>query len=252
MNPEKKICRKDELSKRNPETLNPSLRDEFQDMDKEMSVVFLGTGASLPSKYRNVSCTLVNIRQVWTTVWTDISLYFIERSQEGLYFSLQLHGQYHLSMIDFLFRFSKDKVILLDCGEGSYGQLYRHYGPGLKDVLQKLCCVFISHIHADHHLVGNSWIISCLNHQKKNSGWIESIFLWKQQQNNHSLIKHPSFIQTFHWQGTFLIYLLHFQGLVKILRAWERSTHSLAVIILRYTLFVVFFISQPKFIENHM
>jgi hypothetical protein len=44
------------------ENSNSTLADDFEDMDQDFSIVFLGTGASLPSKYRNVSCTLVNIR----------------------------------------------------------------------------------------------------------------------------------------------------------------------------------------------
>jgi len=79
--------------------------------NKDYEVVFLGTGASIPSKYRNVSSTLINM------------------SEEG--------------------------SILLDCGEGTYGQLFRHYGRYVDRVLLRLKCVFISHIHADHHLV---WI----------------------------------------------------------------------------------------------
>jgi ribonuclease Z len=43
--------------------------------------------------------------------------------------------------------------ILLDCGEGSYGQLYRRYGPeSLAQYLLDLKLVFISHIHGDHLL----------------------------------------------------------------------------------------------------
>ena len=37
-------------------------------------------------------------------------------------------------------------------GEGSYGQLVRRYGAeGAADVVRRLQCVWISHIHADHH-----------------------------------------------------------------------------------------------------
>ncbi|XP_078348561.1 zinc phosphodiesterase ELAC protein 2-like [Oculina patagonica] len=79
-----------------------------QGIHKDYEVVFLGTGASIPSKYRNVSSTLINM------------------SEKG--------------------------SILLDCGEGTYGQLYRHYGKYVDRVLFQLKCVFISHIHADHHL----------------------------------------------------------------------------------------------------
>lgn len=77
----------------------------------EPEVVFLGTGSALPSKYRNVSSTLVN------------------------------------------FTFPKEQSILLDCGENSYGQLFRFYGPQrLDEVLKRLKVIYISHHHADHHL----------------------------------------------------------------------------------------------------
>ncbi|KAJ7132307.1 hypothetical protein C8R44DRAFT_612294 [Mycena epipterygia] len=41
--------------------------------------------------------------------------------------------------------------ILLDAGEGTWGQLARHFGPGVGDVLRDLRCIFVSHIHGDHH-----------------------------------------------------------------------------------------------------
>ncbi len=37
-------------------------------------------------------------------------------------------------------------------GEGSFGQLVRRYGwEGARQVVARLGCVWISHIHADHH-----------------------------------------------------------------------------------------------------
>ena len=42
--------------------------------------------------------------------------------------------------------------LLLDCGEGSLGQLKRRYGvSGADDVVRSLSCIWISRIHADHH-----------------------------------------------------------------------------------------------------
>ncbi|KAI4355610.1 hypothetical protein L6164_004367 [Bauhinia variegata] len=42
--------------------------------------------------------------------------------------------------------------LLLDCGEGTLGQLKRRYGiDGADEVVRALKCVWISHIHADHH-----------------------------------------------------------------------------------------------------
>nr|CCA16756.1 PREDICTED: similar to AGAP009743PA putative [Albugo laibachii Nc14] len=45
--------------------------------------------------------------------------------------------------------------LLLDCGEGSLGQLYRAVGGNrllLSRVISQLQCIWISHNHADHHL----------------------------------------------------------------------------------------------------
>ncbi|CAK9882365.1 unnamed protein product [Sphagnum jensenii] len=75
---------------------------------EEMEIVFLGTGSSQPSKYRNVSAIYVHL--------------------------------------------FKQGGIMLDCGEGTYAQLTRRYGSvGAHEVLAGLKCVWISHIHADHH-----------------------------------------------------------------------------------------------------
>ncbi|KAJ7493248.1 hypothetical protein B0H11DRAFT_2394589 [Mycena galericulata] len=41
--------------------------------------------------------------------------------------------------------------VLLDAGEGTWGQLARHFGPNVDDVLRDLRCIFVSHIHGDHH-----------------------------------------------------------------------------------------------------
>eukprot|EP00884_Botryococcus_braunii_P017400 jgi/Botrbrau1/4343/Bobra.0232s0032.1 len=75
---------------------------------QEMEIVFLGTGAAIPSKYRNVTATYLDL---------------FDRG--GL---------------------------LMDCGEGTYGQLVRRYGQdGALDVVANLGLIWISHIHADHH-----------------------------------------------------------------------------------------------------
>lgn len=72
-------------------------------------VTFLGTGASCPSKYRNVSSILLQM--------------------------------------------GSGGNVMLDCGEGTLAQLYRHFGPIEGDsVLAKLGVIFISHIHGDHNL----------------------------------------------------------------------------------------------------
>jgi ribonuclease Z len=75
----------------------------------DITVTTLGTGSAIPSKYRNVSATHLDIPGVGG--------------------------------------------ILLDCGEGSMGQLRRRFGPeGTRKVLEELRMIYISHMHADHHL----------------------------------------------------------------------------------------------------
>lgn len=74
----------------------------------DLEIVFLGTGSSQPSKYRNVSSIYVNL-------------------------------------------FSRGSL-LLDCGEGTLAQLKRRYGmEGAASAVRNLRCIWISHIHADHH-----------------------------------------------------------------------------------------------------
>ncbi|KAF8316635.1 Metallo-hydrolase/oxidoreductase [Clavulina sp. PMI_390] len=116
-------------------TISPELKDlmkrineEVQEEEKsrvsapgdDVVVTTLGTGSALPSKYRNVLSTLVQIPK-----WGSI---------------------------------------LLDAGEGTWGQLSRRFGSEpvlLEDgtlgespasaILRDVRCLFISHIHADHH-----------------------------------------------------------------------------------------------------
>lgn len=41
--------------------------------------------------------------------------------------------------------------MLIDCGEGTCGQIYRFYGKSAPNIIQKIRGVFISHMHNDHH-----------------------------------------------------------------------------------------------------
>lgn len=51
----------------------------------------------------------------------------------------------------FINLFSKGSL-LLDCGEGTLGQLKRRFGvEGADEAVRRLRCIWISHIHADHH-----------------------------------------------------------------------------------------------------
>ena len=76
---------------------------------KDVEITTLGTGSALPSKYRNVSATLVRVPG-----WGSM---------------------------------------LLDAGENTLGQLKRVYSPDvLNEIMKELRVIWISHMHADHHL----------------------------------------------------------------------------------------------------
>lgn len=53
-----------------------------------------------------------------------------------------------------VYYFGKGGAVLMDSAEGSYGQLWDHFGTKAKvdEVLIKTVCIFITHIHGDHQL----------------------------------------------------------------------------------------------------
>ena len=53
--------------------------------------------------------------------------------------------------------------MLVDCGEGSYGQLKRSLGDRVDEVIKGLRCIWISHIHADHHAGLTRYNFICYN-----------------------------------------------------------------------------------------
>lgn len=64
------------------------------------------------------------------------------------------------SGILFNITYPRDFSVILDCGEDTYGQLYRMYGKTDSDrILRQLKVIFITHHHADHH-IGLSQLLS--------------------------------------------------------------------------------------------
>jgi len=91
---------------------------------REVEIIPLGTGSAMPSKYRNVSATLLRVPGVGS--------------------------------------------ILFDCGETTLGQLARLYGrEELPKVLKDIKCIYISHLHADHHL-GTAAVLKAIYQVKHN------------------------------------------------------------------------------------
>ncbi|TYZ68173.1 hypothetical protein PybrP1_000976 [[Pythium] brassicae (nom. inval.)] len=94
-------------------------------------ITFLGTGCAIPSKYRNVTGMYLEIEH--------------EQPRAGGGDAVALPAAVSPDWSGFM----------LDCGEGSYGQLHRYAGGDtrrVRELVGKLKCIWISHNHADHHL----------------------------------------------------------------------------------------------------
>lgn len=51
----------------------------------------------------------------------------------------------------YLLQLNENTAVLIDCGEGTYGQLKTIYGPKkIDDIMVNLSAVFITHAHLDH------------------------------------------------------------------------------------------------------
>jgi len=98
----------------------------------DIGIIPLGTGGSVPSKYRNGAKP--------------------ESSRHLSYLIV-----YVFAVLSTLIRIPGWGNMLLDTGEGTWGQLVRFYG--LDDssynawqALRDLKCIFVSHLHGDHHI----------------------------------------------------------------------------------------------------
>lgn len=132
------------VSSNSPLVLPESTRSSFADAQSyvadieaekicggDVSVCPLGTNSAMPSKYRNGGFRLPSAHNIHTHVFL-VSATLIHIPNCG--------------------------YVLLDTGEGTWGQLARKFGDGLMStssvwqVLRQLKCIFISHMHADHHI----------------------------------------------------------------------------------------------------
>lgn len=115
--------------------------DNFNTADKRANVeiVTLGTGSALPSKYRNVVSTLLKVPY---------------KNAGG---ELQ------------------NRMILLDAGENTVGTIKRNFSSiAIRNIFQDLGLIYLSHLHADHHL----GIISILNEWYKHNKHREESILY--------------------------------------------------------------------------
>lgn len=102
----------------------PSLRktlDPTKSLKDQVETLILGTGSALPSTLRNVLCNIIRIP-------------FNKKDDKN--------GKK-----------SGFRSIVLDAGENSFGSLRRLYQPEeVNMILDEMSIIYLSHLHADHHL----------------------------------------------------------------------------------------------------
>jgi ribonuclease Z len=105
-------------------------------------LIFLGTGAAMPAKYRNVSSFLLQLPLQLSSSVTSATL-----AGAGVSGAASPADSSDGSEED-----GASGGILFDCGEGTLASLRRRFGAWAPRVVRGLELVWISHIHADHHL----------------------------------------------------------------------------------------------------
>ncbi|AMD21230.1 HEL050Wp [Eremothecium sinecaudum] len=90
--------------------------DHFYSKRDQVELITLGTGSALPSKYRNVISTVVKV-------------------------PYNNNGEY------------RNRIIILDAGENTLGSIHRTIRPeNMERFFTDLKMIYLSHLHADHHL----------------------------------------------------------------------------------------------------
>lgn len=127
--------------------------DLSKSLKEQVETLILGTGSAIPAQVRNVISNLIRIPY---------------KTGEEVGF----------------------RTIVLDAGENSFGTLRRIYLPQEVDMLlDELCMVYLSHLHADHHL-----------------GIVDFIREWNKRQDEiYGAKRHKTLVVITPWQYDFFI-----------------------------------------------
>lgn len=128
-----------------PET-KKGLDCSFQEEDlKELSEEFLKSEIVFPDRLDEaISVYKEKVSQLPSSSHRYPAIVFLGTG------SAQPSGYRNSSCI--LVEVNPDTIFMLDCGEGTLGQLYRFYGLETEQVIKKIKGVFLSHFHADHQI----------------------------------------------------------------------------------------------------
>lgn len=131
------------ISQRNELKTLSQFVDLSRPLKEQVETLIIGTGSALPSPIRNVISSIVRIP-------------FFKNGQTGF------------------------QTIILDAGEGSYGLLKRSYTKDEVDtLLDELSLVYLSHLHADHHLGIADILQAWTERNKKNNKKLYIVTPWQ-------------------------------------------------------------------------
>ncbi|XP_046740756.1 ribonuclease Z, mitochondrial [Diprion similis] len=112
-----------------------------------------------PKKYIDKAMEIDGFLDALACLQTDINLKTKELGEIAEYPKLIFLGtgscapNKHRNTSGILFRITENSSILFDCGEGTVTQLMRFYGKSeVYKVLASIKAIYISHLHADHHM----------------------------------------------------------------------------------------------------
>jgi ribonuclease Z len=157
---------------------------DIPSLDAEITA--LGTGSALPSKYRNVSATLLRVPG---------------------------HGSY-----------------LFDCGENTLGQMRRVYGDEVPAILRDLKAIWISHLHADHHLGTASVIRAWAEETAKDASTKDNKLVVSSDDAMIQWLREYSSVEEYGWERVDAIPINHSCGFIHEFPAEKTTQYGLTKI----------------------
>uniref|UniRef100_T1JGB1 ribonuclease Z n=1 Tax=Strigamia maritima TaxID=126957 RepID=T1JGB1_STRMM len=107
---------------------------------------YLNEVANIPGWQKNYLSLKTSVAERETSVESDTDYPQVIFLGTGSYLSTVMRN-----VCCILLKINKDKCMILDCGEGSYGQILRYFGSQeTAKILINLTAIFISHLHFDH------------------------------------------------------------------------------------------------------
>uniref|UniRef100_A0AC34FV42 Ribonuclease Z n=1 Tax=Panagrolaimus sp. ES5 TaxID=591445 RepID=A0AC34FV42_9BILA len=101
----------------------------------------------------NVIATKVindNVKEKWDTICSTLPVQESEPFPKIIFFGTSSATPSKYRNVTSNMVQTADSFYLIDCGEGTFGQMKHMFGPKISEVLTKLRVIFMTHTHQDH------------------------------------------------------------------------------------------------------